>query len=301
MTTILVVDDSPLDRRLAGSLLSKAGDWTVIFAEDGEQGWRTAADMNPDLVVTDLQMPGQSGLDLVTVIRRESPQTPVVLMTGRGSEELAVEALRRGAAGYVPKRSLAQDLIPLARRILANPSETSPLLLFNRLQQRTERYLLENSLDTAIACASSLQQTISDAWDLPHPDRIRVATALEEALLNALYHGNLEMDSQLKEQPDGGQIYYQTALERMKQAPYCDRRIQIQFALTPVRAEVEIRDEGAGFDPATLPDPTDPDYLERPCGRGILLMRSFMDEVRFSDGGRQVTLVRHRYRDALPL
>jgi anti-sigma regulatory factor (Ser/Thr protein kinase) len=55
-----------------------------------------------------------------------------------------------------------------------------------------------------------------------------------------------------------------------------------------------IRDEGPGFDPRQLPDPTAPTNLEKPSGRGLLLMRTFMDEVVYNDAGNQVTLVKRR-------
>ena len=59
-------------------------------------------------------------------------------------------------------------------------------------------------------------------------------------------------------------------------------------------AVFSVRDEGEGFDPSTLPDPCDPANLEKVSGRGVYLMRSFMDEVRFDDNGRMVTLVKRR-------
>jgi len=55
-----------------------------------------------------------------------------------------------------------------------------------------------------------------------------------------------------------------------------------------------VRDEGPGFDPASLPDPTDPANLDRPCGRGMLLMRTFMDNVIYNDRGNEVTLFKER-------
>ncbi len=55
-----------------------------------------------------------------------------------------------------------------------------------------------------------------------------------------------------------------------------------------------IRDQGRGFDPNSLPDPTDPANLEKAAGRGVLLMRSFMDEVSYNDRGNSVTLVKRR-------
>jgi anti-sigma regulatory factor (Ser/Thr protein kinase) len=59
-------------------------------------------------------------------------------------------------------------------------------------------------------------------------------------------------------------------------------------------AKFVIRDEGPGFDPSTLPDPTDPENLLRPCGRGVMLMRTFMNEVTFNDRGNEVTLIWRR-------
>jgi anti-sigma regulatory factor (Ser/Thr protein kinase) len=64
--------------------------------------------------------------------------------------------------------------------------------------------------------------------------------------------------------------------------------------LTPARAAFVVHDQGPGFDVARLPDPTDPMFLERPSGRGVLLMRTFMDEVRYNATGNRVTLVKCR-------
>ena len=55
-----------------------------------------------------------------------------------------------------------------------------------------------------------------------------------------------------------------------------------------------IRDDGQGFDPARLPDPTDPELLERTSGRGVFLMRAFMDEVSFNETGNEATLTKRR-------
>ena len=53
-----------------------------------------------------------------------------------------------------------------------------------------------------------------------------------------------------------------------------------------------IRDEGPGFDPDGLPDPTDPENLTKASGRGVLLIRTFMDEVRFNDTGNEITMIK---------
>jgi anti-sigma regulatory factor (Ser/Thr protein kinase) len=126
--------------------------------------------------------------------------------------------------------------------------------------------------------------------------RIRVGIALEEALLNGLYHGNLEVHSDLRE--SGGMAYYQLAEQRRRDPPYSERRLHMEAYLNRESARFVVRDEGPGFDTASLPDPTDPANLERCSGRGLLLIRTFMDEVIYNDRGNQITLVK---RGLLPL
>ena len=97
MPTVLVVDDSPIDRQLVGGLLKQDTDWTVTYAGDGAAALDSIRTRPPDIVVTDLQMPEMTGLELVIAVRKSFAQVPVVLMTGKGSEEIAVEALHAGA------------------------------------------------------------------------------------------------------------------------------------------------------------------------------------------------------------
>ena len=107
MAVVLVVDDTAVDRRLAGGLLEKSGNMEVAYANNGVEALNFIGDQKPDLVLTDLQMPDIDGLKLVTTITDEYPGLPVVLMTAHGSENAAAQALANGAACYVPKSELA--------------------------------------------------------------------------------------------------------------------------------------------------------------------------------------------------
>ena len=295
MPTVLVVDDSPIDRQLVGGLLKQDTDWTVTYAGDGAAALDSIRTSPPDIVVTDLQMPEMTGLELVIAVRKSFAQVPVVLMTGKGSEEIAVEALHAGAASYVPKRALATMLVDTVRRVLASFQEDRHRSeLMKRATVHAESFEIENDVNLLLSLSRHLQQTLADTWGLDRTDRLRIGTALEEALLNALYHGNLGVRSELKE-IDHDEFYKQ-ANERRIALPWSDRRIRVQVRLTLQEMEVSIRDEGDGFDPSKLPDPTDPENLDRPCGRGVMLMRAFMDDVRYNPTGNEVTLVRKRVR-----
>ena len=94
-----------------------------------------------------------------------------------------------------------------------------------------------------------------------------VKLALEEALVNAVKHGN-ECD--------------------------CSKRITVRYAINSEKAAIIVRDEGCGFTPDEIPDPTTPDRLPLASGRGIMLMRAYMDEVAYRDSGREVYLMKRR-------
>ena len=104
MATVLIVDDSPVDRKLIGGLLNRDSDWTIEYAENGARALQRMQIVDVDVIVTDLNMPEMDGLDLVRAVRVQYPDLPVILITGQGSEALALGALARGGASYVPSR-----------------------------------------------------------------------------------------------------------------------------------------------------------------------------------------------------
>jgi anti-sigma regulatory factor (Ser/Thr protein kinase) len=120
----------------------------------------------------------------------------------------------------------------------------------------------------------------------------RVGIALEEAILNAVYHGNLEISSDLKK--NGDEPFHALARERCLLEPYASRRVRVVSRVGSKKATFGITDEGPGFDVSELPDPTDPENLDKPSGRGLLLMRTFMDEVRYNATGHRCTMTKLR-------
>ncbi len=299
MTRILVVDDSAVDRKLAGGLLQKNPDWQVYYANDGAQALHEIELHLPDLVLTDLQMPRMNGLQLVTKVRAEYPMVPIILMTAKGSEEIAVQALQCGAAYYVPKKMLSQELRDVVERTLHTAKESrSQSRLHRRMVRNESIFELENDLALIPSVVGYLQEIVTQMRTCEETDRLRVGVALEEALLNAYYHGNLEISSELREQDHSA--YYNLAQERSQLQPYRERRITVEARVTPTESTYVIRDEGPGFNPAELPDPTDPANIERPCGRGLLLMQTFMDAVSYNPTGNEVTMIKRRAEKAAP-
>src|SRR6266446_1808798 len=109
MSTIFVVEDSPTQSEQIKMLLEEVG-YEVKQSGNGLQALQALERGTPDAIVTDLNMPEMDGLELVEQVRSKYPSIPVILMTAFGSEEIAIQALRKGAASYVPKRNLNRDL-----------------------------------------------------------------------------------------------------------------------------------------------------------------------------------------------
>lgn len=293
MTTVLVVDDSLTDRRLAGGLLARHDGWEIHYATDGRDALEKMERQLPDVVVTDLNMPELDGLELVRMIRETYALVPVILMTNQGSEEIAVQALKSGASSYVPKSRLATDLEETVQQVLCIArADQAHVRLLRRLKQQQVRFELENDHDLIGTAVRYLQDAIRGMGLCDDGERVRIGVALQEALVNASFHGNLEVSSSLREIDH--RAYYDLARERMQVAPYRDRKIFISADLSPEQVTVIVRDEGPGFDPSKLPDPTNPANLEKHSGRGLLLMRTFMSEIRYNDVGNEVTLIKRR-------
>jgi CheY-like chemotaxis protein len=295
MANILVVDDSNVDRRVAGALLARGGDWTIDYAINGNEAMEKMQKAPFDLVLTDLLMPGMNGLELVAAVRATYPHVPVILMTSRGSEEIAAQALYQGAASYVPKRLLPRRLVETVTRLLlvsGGRREHSPLL--GRMTEICCSFVLPNDAKLADLLVSHLQEQAVQIGFCDENECMRMGVALQEALTNAMHHGNLQVGSQVRENSHSD--YHALIAERSLESPYRDRSLHVTARLTREEAVFVIRDEGEGFDPSKLPDPREAANLEKASGRGVLLMRSFMDEVRFEDRGRSVTLVKRARR-----
>lgn len=286
MATILVVDDSEVDRRLISGLLGKQGGWDILFAANGNEAMAMMGQEVPDLVVTDVQMPEMDGLELVAAARQHHPDVPVVLMTAYGSEALAVEALERGAASYVPKSQLAGTLVSTVDELLAMAKADRSYGRLIDCMARTEfTFLVDNDPEVIDAMVDLVQKMVggvrfSDFWG-----RLQIGVALKAALANALYHGNLELGAEQEPGLVDG---------RRRQAPYQDRVIHADVRLTTDEIRFVVRDEGKGFDAASALAKTQAGAQVPESGRGLTLMRTFMDEVAYNDAGNEVTMIKRR-------
>jgi CheY-like chemotaxis protein len=291
--TLLIVDDSSVDRHLAETVVTRRPGWHVRHAGSGVEALACLRAGGVQVVLADVLMPEMDGLELVEAVREQFPTIPVVLMTAYGSEDLAIRALRAGAASYVPKRSLNRYLAETLEQVLDVSQARHEQQRVEECLSRLHRdFLLDNDPTVIPHLVANLQDMLRRLGVGDGHAQMRVAIALEEALLNGLYHGNLELDSELRR--DGSQSFHRAGEQRRRLSPYRERRLHVKAHVSRTEAVFEIQDEGPGFDPSRLPDPTDPANLGKDSGRGLLLIRTFMDEVRHNPSGNQITLIKRQ-------
>ena len=125
---------------------------------------------------------------------------------------------------------------------------------------------IPSSLDVGHATIERLIAALeANKWE--GRDLFLIQLAIEEAIVNAITHGN-----KLAE----------------------DKVVEVEFRVDHQTTFMRIKDQGAGFNPAAVPDPREDDHLECTNGRGVMLIREFMSEVRYNDRGNEVTMIKHR-------
>lgn len=288
MPNILIVDDSAVDRTLAGKLLESEEGARISFAKNGREALEQIEVKRPDVVVSDLQMPEVDGLELVAEVRERHPSIPVILMTARGSEEIAAEAIKVGAAGFVPKVSLGTNL-RLAVRQIFDASELDQLnsRLFHSLQNASFHFRLEDDPTLIAPLAEHIQETLRCMPLGEATERIRVAMSVGQALWIAHYHGNLEISLDERWGDDEFNENVAALYDSSERVP---RTIELHTTISPDTASFRISYDGPPINLDALPEDLTKVTAERSWLAGFVMIPVVMDEVVWD--GSTINLVK---------
>lgn len=261
------------------------------------------------VVVTDIRMPEMNGLELIRQSRPIHPDLGFIVVSGHGEAEHIIEALRLGARNYLRK---PYELVELEEAI-HQEARRFDILRQERAEREQEKYVeqfvtavngltysIPSDLQLVNPIAFLLAQTMHSIGICNESERGNLALALIEMITNAIEHGNLGLTGgeKVRLKTEGEQVYLDDIRRRQNDPAYKDRQVTITATMDREQAVFQIQDEGNGFNYAQLPDPTDPEYLFLPSGRGILLARSIMDELTYIGDGNIVRLVKKKSRVA---
>ncbi len=215
-----------------------------------------------------LEVPPQDmpSAQMVAVTRNRFPFLPVIILSDQKRMNEAIGALNAGAVHLIPIPCSAKQALSALRKILGFHQELlAPPRVFPKLTQ-TVRFELPSSLDFVTGAANQLTEMLV-RFGIISLEEINLKIALVEALTNAMEHGH-GFNAQL--------------------------RVKVEAKIDERRGEIKISDHGKGFNHHHLPDPTAPENLYKPRGRGIYMMYRLMDEVHFNRKGNSVRLIKYR-------
>jgi DNA-binding response OmpR family regulator len=291
VANILVADSDDRQRAEIGEGVIAAGH-TPRFVVSGDDALAAVAAHPPELLVADAELAGLDGIQLTGKMRQQFPTVPVLLVIDVVNKEVVAAALRAGAAAYLPRQIVARELPAVVRELLnVAASQRRRVMFLQRLAAVEYSFDLESDPDLVSNVVSHAELMLAQMELFDDAARMQVGVAVHEALVNAIVHGNLEVSSDLKD--SGWEEYHAAIADRRTRSPYRDRRVSVLLAAERRRSfTVRIRDQGPGFDVAALPDPTDPENILKGCGRGLLMIRSFFDDVAHNATGNQITMTK---------
>jgi CheY-like chemotaxis protein len=294
MAAILLAEDSPTHTKLIRSLLEEDAHEVECVA-DGRQAIESLEKSLPDLVVTDLRMPEMNGQELVQAILDRFPTLPSVVVTARGSENLAVDALALGAANFVPKNSLRKLLLYVVRQTL-RMAETD--LIYHQFSGQLHRpefsFTISNHITAIEPAVLFTVQAMAAAARMNTTHRVRVGTAIASAIFNAICYGNLEIKDEetVVGLLSGDESDAAGMISRADTAPYRDRKVELKVSVGDSDTRILVSHDGPGRLTRLTPAPGTPESFELEQCRGLMLMTSFMDDIIFHSDYSEVVMVK---------
>lgn len=151
MIRVLVADDHTIVREGLKQILAKSGDLVVAGeAANGNDVLKLVREKEWDVLVTDMSMPGRSGIELIKLVKEARPELPVLVLSMYGEDQYAVRAIRAGASGYLNKESASEQLVTALRKIAGGGVHVSAAVaeaLFNNVRGKANVTLHEHLSD----------------------------------------------------------------------------------------------------------------------------------------------------------
>ncbi len=289
---VLLIDDDELILNTFGMFFQSLG-WTYGLQSDSRKGLKEATDNEFDVVITDLMMPELDGLSLLRQLKEKKPSQAVMVLTGKGTLESVIQFVRQGAVDVILKPVDLESFKCSVERVVE---------CLRNAQEAHEAFRFVSSEHTRIdAATSDLAQLRSPfpILDRLHASgvvdmttKLRLLLAFQEALTNAIDHGNLDLKSAWREEisADGVDRYMRVRQERLSDPVYASRRVLIDTHYEPGSITIEITDQGNGFDYGAIGQGQSECSSVKCYGRGVAIIRGTMDSVTYSNGGRTVRM-----------
>ena len=292
---ILIADDSIEVLEQLKNFLEEQGHG-VFEAQDGDKALALFKQQPIDGVFSAVTMPKLGGIELLKELKSLKTNLPFVLLTKPDDAGSILTSLHLGACDFLIKPLTMANLHRSINKVITlhGDFQFSAYCLEHSVSE-SRNLEIGNDFEFINHIVAFITRDLPSYGILGEEDLFTLALVLAEALENAIFHGNLELSSELKN--DRYALFQEEGKRRGEIKPYQERKVYIFYEITQNSVKYVIRDEGKGFAHTKILDPKDPDNLFKISGRGILMIVNFKDEVFWNERGNEITMVRYRKRN----
>jgi DNA-binding response OmpR family regulator/anti-sigma regulatory factor (Ser/Thr protein kinase) len=293
--SILLADGNQQSRELFGTFFEGRG-WVYDVVPDTSAMAGALEKGSYDIIIADVELSGADAVRLLTDILDKHPSQAIIAVSPHPTYENALKVFRSGATDLLARPIDFSWLERVVQQIVYSRRNDEREQATFKFMTSAQAELRFNCVDLAQLPSISLPLVghLVQHGMLSEADALKIRLAVQEAILNGLEHGNLELDSQWKEEfgSDGRDKFSSIRKERLADPAYAHRCVTLKIVYNDAQLEIIVRDEGKGFlNSKAVADSCAVDSLA--CsGRGLALMSSAVDEVRFGKNGSVVTMIK---------
>ncbi|MEY4668096.1 MAG: Transcriptional regulatory protein ZraR [Pseudomonadota bacterium] len=292
---ILLADGNEQSRKMFGSFFAGRG-WSYDVVPDSSAMEGALERGSYDIIIADMELAGPDSARVLREILEKHPSQPIIAVSPNATYEDALTMFRSGATDLLARPVDFGWLERIVQQIVSSRRN-------DERERATYRFVTSEHAEMRFSCADlarfsavslPLVGRLAQSGMLSHTDALKIRLAVQEAVLNGLEHGNLELDSRWKEEigRDGSDKFASVRKERLADPRYANRHVYVTLGFCDGRLEITVRDEGQGFLNAQAAQKKGKLDSLACSGRGLALMSSAVDEVRFDKNGSVVTMIK---------
>lgn len=293
--SILLADGNEQSRQMFGTFFAGRG-WSYDVVPDSSSMVGALEKGTYDIIIADVALSGPDSAKVLREILEKHPSQAIIAVSPNATYEDALTMFRSGATDLLARPIDFSWLERVVQQIVFSRRN-------DERERATYRFVTSERTEMRFSCADVAQVSsislpvvgrLAQSGMLSHTEALKIRLAVQEAVLNGLEHGNLELDSQWKEEigQDGSDKFSSVRKDRLADPSYADRYVYVTLQFSDGSLEITVRDEGKGFLNSKVVQANGKVDSLACSGRGLALMSSAVDEVRFGKNGSVVTMIK---------
>ncbi|MEN8153742.1 MAG: SpoIIE family protein phosphatase [Acidobacteriota bacterium] len=289
---ILLVDNNKDIYPFISKFLENSN-YDVIHSNNGKEGIEKFLLNNPGTVITNIDLDDMKGETFVKKIKKIEIGVQIIIISDLSDRNRVFKALKYGASDIIKIPVKENNLRYLLNKITSSVPGIDRLDLNPNIMWEKKSFRLSNDLNSISKIVDSVYLELGYLYS----DQSFLKTALQEIIINAVEHGNLEVSYKEKQSQYKSGNYYEYLKKRSELKEFKKRYVSVKTFSSVDYMKIIVEDMGRGFDHSKIADPFKPSNFLKESGKGIMLAKKAFDDVQYNQKGNIVTLVKYSNRD----